>query len=87
MEQDVQKQVYEVLTDVRIPLENIEYAVCEYLRRNSNRLDPQTRSLLMGICDCVGRVANSTKAIVDPHVVQNDSAYCPTRQAEDRSAA
>lgn len=47
----------EMLNDVEIPLRNLEYTIEQYLLAHGARLDAQTRLLLAGVRDCVGRVA------------------------------
>ena len=47
------------LQDVEIPLKNIEFTIQEYLMAHGARLDTDTRVLLAGIRDCVGKVASS----------------------------
>ena len=53
----------EVLQGVQIPLENVEYTIEQYLLANGARLDTETRFLLAGVRDCVGRVAGSTRRL------------------------
>lgn len=65
MKQDMNKQVSEVLEDVRIPLLNIEHALEQYLHHHRTRLDPETRFLLAGVRECIGRVAISTNEIIE----------------------
>ena len=52
-----------MLDDVEIPLKNIEFTIEQYLLANGARLDTQTRILLAGMRDCVGRVAGSTREL------------------------
>ena len=54
----------EVLAGVQIPLENVEYTIEQYLLANGARLDTETRFLLAGVRDCVGRVAGSTRRMM-----------------------
>lgn len=49
--------VGEVLDSVQLPLENVEYAIAQYLLANGQRLDTETRVLLAGVRDCIARVA------------------------------
>jgi hypothetical protein len=56
----------EMLADVEISLKNLEYTIEQYLLTNGARLDAQTRLLLAGVRDCVGRVAGSTRHETDP---------------------
>ena len=53
----------EMLEGVQIPLENVEYTIEQYLLANGARLDTETRFLLAGVRDCVGRVAGSTRRL------------------------
>ncbi len=53
-----------VLSGVQIPLENLEYTIEQYLLANCNRLDLETRQLLAGVRDCVGRVAGSARQVL-----------------------
>lgn len=57
--------VTEVLSGVQLPLENVEYTIQQYLLANGTRLDTETRLLLAGVRDCVGRVAGSTRQMVE----------------------
>ena len=54
----------EVLAGVQIPLENVEYTIEQYLLAHGTRLDTETRFLLAGVRDCVGRVAGSTRRMI-----------------------
>ena len=56
------KNVDQRLDDVEIPLKNLEFTIQEYLLAHGTRLDTETRFLLAGIRDCVGRVATSSGA-------------------------
>lgn len=49
------------LGEIEIPLKNIEYTIQEYLMAHGTRLDTDTRVLLAGVRDCVGRVAASAR--------------------------
>lgn len=42
---------------VELPLRNLEFIINQYLMDNGTRLDTETRCLLAGVRDCVGRVA------------------------------
>lgn len=48
---------------VQLPLENIEYTIEQFLMMRGTRLDTETRLLLSGIRDCVGRVAVSSRRL------------------------
>ena len=50
----------EVLDGIEIPLRNLEFTIEQYLLAHGARLDTETRFLLAGVRDCVGRVAVST---------------------------
>lgn len=56
-------RVGEVISAVQLPLENLEFALEQYLLANGQRLDAETRALLAGVRDCVGRVAGSTRRL------------------------
>ena len=55
----------EVLSEVRIPLENVKFALEHHLRRHGQTLDSETKLLLTGVHDCVGRIAGSTKGFIE----------------------
>lgn len=55
----------EMLDDVEIPLKNIEFTIQQYLLANGARLDTETRILLAGIRDCVGRVAGTSRSLAE----------------------
>lgn len=66
IEQSLQDEtVSEVLSGVQLPLENIEFTIEQYLLANGTRLDTETRFLLAGVRDCVGRVAGSTRRVTE----------------------
>jgi hypothetical protein len=54
-------QIGEVIGAVQLPLENVEFALEQYLLDNGQRLDTETRVLLASIRDCVGRIAVSAR--------------------------
>jgi hypothetical protein len=56
-------QIGEVLSGVQLPLENVEFALEQYLLANGQRLDTETRILLAGVRDCVGRVVVSARRL------------------------
>ena len=64
------------LDDVEIPLKNIEFTIQEYLMAHGARLDTETRILLAGIRDCVGRVALSpgARAISGPFTADGNES-------------
>ncbi|MEL6217238.1 MAG: hypothetical protein AAFR79_02045 [Pseudomonadota bacterium] len=51
------------ISSIRLPLENLEYTLEQYLMDNGCRLDVETRILLAGVRDCVARVAVSTRRL------------------------
>ena len=53
--------VGDVIGTVQLPLANVEFALEQYLLANGQRLDTETRILLAGVRDCVGRVAVSAQ--------------------------
>lgn len=56
------KNVDRRLDDVELPLKNIEFTIQQYLMAHGARLDTETRLLLAGVRDCVGRIAVSPGA-------------------------
>lgn len=71
-------RIGEVLSAVQLPLENVEFALEQYLLANGQRLDAETRVLLAGVRDCVGRVAGSTRRLARH---EQDAAACLGRAA------
>jgi len=55
----------EMLEDVQIPLKNLEYTIEQYLLAHGARLDAQTRLLLAGVRDCVGRVIGDARGCAE----------------------
>jgi len=53
----------EVMSRVQLPLENVEFALEQYLLAHGQSLDIETRALLAGVRDCVGQVAVSTRRL------------------------
>ena len=53
----------EVMSAVQLPLENVEFALEQYLLSHGQRLDGETRALLAGVRDCVGRVVVSARRL------------------------
>ena len=60
------------MDDVEIPLKNIEFTIQQYLMANGARLDTETRALLAGVRDGVGRIATSAGAQLDVHAIEAD---------------
>ena len=56
-------RIGEVISAVQLPLENVEFALQQYLLSHGQRLDTETRILLAGVRDCVGRVVVSTRRL------------------------
>ncbi len=56
-------RISEVMSGVQLPLENVEYALEQYLLSHGQRLDVETRFLLAGVRDCVGRVVVSARRL------------------------
>ena len=56
-------RIGQVLSRVQLPLSNAEYALEQYLLSNGQRLDTETRALLAGVRDCIGRVAVSARTL------------------------
>ena len=50
----------ELVKGVALPLKNLEFLIDEYLMANGCWLDTETRVLLAGVRDSLGRVACST---------------------------
>jgi hypothetical protein len=58
-----QDQIGKVMSAVQLPLENVEFALEQYLLSHGQRLDTETRVLLAGVRDCVGRVVVSARRL------------------------
>jgi len=56
-------RIGEVMSAVQLPLENVEFTLEQYLLSHGQRLDTETRVLLAGVRDCVGRVVVSTRRL------------------------
>ena len=56
-------RIGEVICTLQLPLENVEYALEQYLLENGQRLDTETRILLAGVRDCIGRVAVTARRL------------------------
>ena len=56
-------RIAEVICAVQLPLENVEFALDQYLLAHGQRLDTETRVLLAGVRDCVGRVVVSARRL------------------------
>ena len=56
-------RIGEVIGAMQLPLENVEYALEQYLLDNGARLDTETRVLLAGVRDCIGRVVVSARRL------------------------
>ena len=56
-------RIGEVISAVQLPLANVEYALEQYLLAHGQRLDIETRVLLAGVRDCVGRVVVSARRL------------------------
>ena len=54
-------RISEVLGQVQLPLSNAEFALEQFLLANGQRLDTETRVLLAGVRDCIGRVASTAR--------------------------
>jgi len=67
-------RIGEVIGAVQLPLENVEYALEQYLLDNGTRLDTETRVLLASIRDCVGRIAITTRRLSNNVVDQGAQA-------------
>ena len=60
---DIGHRLDEAMESIRLPLENLEFTIEQYLLENGTRLDLDTRRLLAGVRDCVGRAAVSTRRL------------------------
>jgi hypothetical protein len=49
---------------VQLPLENVEFALDQYLLAHGQRLDIETRVMLAGVRDCVGQVVASARRLL-----------------------
>jgi len=67
-------QIGEVMSRVQLPLENVEFALEQYLLANGQRLDTETRILLAGVRDCVGRVVVSARRLSRSERAANSGA-------------
>lgn len=68
----VGERLDEALEAIRLPLENVEFTIEQYLLQNGARLDTDTRLFLAGVRDCIGRAAVSTRRLTrsaDPEQV------------------
>ncbi len=54
-----------VIEGVRLPLENIEFTIDQFLLDHGTRLDTETRCLLAGVRDGVRRVASKARNATD----------------------
>lgn len=67
-------QIGEVMSRVQLPLENVEFTLEKYLLDNGQRLDTETRILLAGVRDCVGRVVVSARRLSRADQATTDGA-------------
>lgn len=67
-------RIGELMSSVELPLVNLEFALEQYLLANGQRLDSETRTLLAGVRDCVGRVAASSRRLSDPAPAEGERA-------------
>lgn len=58
-----QDSLEQLMANIQMPLENIEFTIEQYLLDNGARLDPETRFLLANVRDSVGRIAVSTRRV------------------------
>jgi len=66
----------DMMTCVQLPLENLEYTIENYLLTHGCRLDTDTRLMLAGLRDSVGRIAVSSRRLSgDDRVRSLDPAY------------
>ncbi len=77
-----QDRIGEVMSAVQLPLENVEFALEQYLLSHGQRLDTETRVLLAGVRDCVGRVVVSARRLAHRDVAEQAAlARSATRRA------
>ena len=57
-------RIGEVMSRVQLPLENVEFALEQSLLSHGPSLDTETRALLAGVRDCVGRVVVSARRLL-----------------------
>lgn len=61
--QETAHQIDETIASIRLPLENLEFTLEDYLLQNGCRLDTETRVLLARVRDSIGRIAVSTRRL------------------------
>lgn len=71
-------RIGEVMSAVQLPLENVEFALDQYLLSHGPRLDTETRVLLAGVRDCVGRVVVSTRRLARSERTESGGASLAT---------
>ena len=55
----------DLLKRVHLPMANLEFVIEQYLLTNGQRLDLETRTLLAGVRDAVGRVSDTARDMAD----------------------
>jgi hypothetical protein len=69
----------EMTTKLQIPLENIEYAVEQYLLLHGCRIDTETRYLLAAVRDTIARTAVSARRLAaDARLLCDTQEEAPT---------
>lgn len=63
MQNDPDQNDADILSDVRVPLENIAFALEDYMFQRGRELDGDTKTLLSGLRAAVTRVAKSARTI------------------------
>ncbi|MEM0943206.1 MAG: hypothetical protein AAGI70_04585 [Pseudomonadota bacterium] len=55
------EQLLDLVKDMRLPLENMEFTIQQYLLENGPRLDLETRVLLARLRDSLANIAEKTR--------------------------
>ena len=65
MQKDFEQKLTDVLCDVRIPIENVTFALEQFMHQRGRQLDTETRALLGGVQTCLDQVARSARQITE----------------------
>lgn len=85
MHDDFEEQLSELLCDVRIPIENLAFALDQYILQRGRQLDAETRALLAGVRNSLDQVARSARRITDKSAHWAEDQ--PDAAATDRALA
>lgn len=66
-------RIGELVSDVQLPLENIEFVIEQYLMANAVWLDPETSILLAGVRDGVGKIAALSRTLTSARGVDRSA--------------